>query len=40
MLMNLLRPYAAEEMTAVPVSKTVNNPRKDVPACLEPVDAT
>jgi len=33
----LLRPYSSEELTAYPVSTLVNNPRHDVPQCLEPV---
>jgi putative SOS response-associated peptidase YedK len=30
----LLRPYAAEEMTAVPVGRYVSNPRNEGPQCL------
>lgn len=37
-LIGLLQPYASEPMTAVPVSKMVNNPRNDVPECLESAD--
>jgi len=33
----LLRPYPSEELTAYSVSTLVNNPRHDVPQCLEPV---
>ena len=33
----LLCPYLSEELTAYPVSTLVNNPRHDVPQCLEPV---
>jgi putative SOS response-associated peptidase YedK len=33
----LLRPYPGEELMAYPVSTLVNNPRQDVPHCLEPV---
>lgn len=33
----LLNPYPAELMTAYPVSTIVNNPRNDVPGCIEPV---
>ncbi len=33
----LLIPYPAAEMTAYPVSTTVNNPRNDVAACIEQV---
>ncbi len=36
-LQALLVPYPAKEMTAHPVSTTVNNPRNDVPDCIEPV---
>jgi putative SOS response-associated peptidase YedK len=32
----LLRPYAAEEMTAYPVSRFVNSPQNDSPACIVP----
>ena len=32
----LLGPYPAEEMTAYPVSRFVNNPRNDSPACIAP----
>lgn len=35
-LQALLRPYLAEEMEAYAVSKMVNNPRFDLPQCLEP----
>ena len=33
----LLRPYPSDELTVYPVSTLVNNPRHDVPQCLEPV---
>ena len=33
----LLRPCSSENMAAYPVSTLVNNPRHDVPECLEPV---
>jgi putative SOS response-associated peptidase YedK len=36
-LKDLLRPYPGEELMAYPVSTLVNNPRHDVPQCLEPV---
>ena len=36
-LNGLLRPYQSEELTVYPVSTLVNNPRQDVPQCLEPV---
>jgi putative SOS response-associated peptidase YedK len=34
-LTELLKPYPASEMEARPVSKTVNNPKNDSPACIE-----
>jgi len=37
-LQPLLAPYPAEEMTAYPVSTTVNNPRNETPECIEPVE--
>jgi len=33
-LHTLLRPYPAEEMTAVPVGRYVSNPRNEGPKCL------
>jgi putative SOS response-associated peptidase YedK len=33
----LLEPYPAADMQAVPVSRTVNNPRNESPACIESV---
>ncbi|ALJ00161.1 SOS response-associated peptidase [Rufibacter tibetensis] len=36
-LVELLRPYPAEEMKAYPVSALVNSPKNDVPSVLEPV---
>jgi putative SOS response-associated peptidase YedK len=33
----LLSPYAAHDMVAYPVSTLVNDPRHDLPQCLEPV---
>jgi putative SOS response-associated peptidase YedK len=36
-LKTLLRPYPSEDLIAYPVSTLVNNPRHDVPECLEPV---
>lgn len=36
-LQALLRPYPSEELMAYPVSTLVNNPRHDVPECLEPI---
>jgi putative SOS response-associated peptidase YedK len=35
----LLCPYPSEEILAYPVSRLVNNPRHDVPDCLEPISA-
>jgi putative SOS response-associated peptidase YedK len=32
----LLRPYAAEEMMAVPVGRYASNPRNEGPQCLAP----
>ncbi|MEX2121576.1 MAG: SOS response-associated peptidase [Pirellulales bacterium] len=37
-LMEVLRPYPAERMSAHPVSTLVNNTANDVPECLEPDD--
>ena len=34
----LLRPFAAGEMTAYPVSRYVNSPRNEGPECVSPVD--
>lgn len=31
----LLKPYPASEMRAAPVSRTVNNPKNESPACIE-----
>lgn len=36
-LQALLKPYAADEMEAYAVSKMVNNPRSDIPQCVEPI---
>ncbi|HEV3204739.1 MAG TPA: SOS response-associated peptidase [Gemmataceae bacterium] len=33
----LLKPFADEDMTAIPVSMWVNNPRNQGPTCIEPV---
>lgn len=38
LLNSLLAPYPAKEMTTYPVSRLVNSPRNDGPACIEPVD--
>jgi putative SOS response-associated peptidase YedK len=35
--LHLLRPYPAEKMMAYPVSTVVNNPRNDVPECVQPI---
>ena len=35
--LHLLRPYPAEKMAAYPVSTVVNNPRNDVPDCVQPI---
>ncbi|MCA9916322.1 MAG: SOS response-associated peptidase, partial [Anaerolineales bacterium] len=35
--LHLLRPYPAEKMAAYPVSTVVNNPRNDVPDCIQPI---
>lgn len=39
-LLELLKPYPAEEMEAFAVNKTVNNARNDVPECIEPIEST
>jgi putative SOS response-associated peptidase YedK len=38
-LLALLAPYSAEEMQTFPVSRLVNNPRADDPACILPAEA-
>ncbi len=35
-LQSLLRPYETDAMQLYPVSKTVNSPRNETPACIEP----
>ncbi|MCP4356934.1 MAG: SOS response-associated peptidase [Chloroflexi bacterium] len=35
--LHLLRPYPAHKMAAHPVSAIVNNPRNDVPECIQPI---
>ena len=35
--LHLLRPYPAEKMAAYPVSTVVNNPRNDVPECIQSI---
>ena len=37
-LNSLLTPYPAEEMMTYPVSRLVNNPKNDLPACIERAD--
>ncbi|MDP6776070.1 MAG: SOS response-associated peptidase [Candidatus Latescibacteria bacterium] len=37
-LSQLLKPFPASEMVAFPVSRQVNNPRVDTPACIEPTE--
>lgn len=37
-LRNILRPCRPDLLSAVPVSRTVNNPRNDQPQCIEPID--
>jgi len=36
-LTDMLAPYPAAQMAAYPVSKTVNNPKTDLPACILPL---
>lgn len=36
-LIDLLKPYPSEAMAAYPVSKIVNSPLNDIPACIKPV---
>ena len=38
-LEDLLKPYPADEMEALPVSRLVNNPKVDEPRCIESVTA-
>lgn len=35
--LHLLRPYPAAKMKAYPVSTAVNNPRHDMPECIQPI---
>jgi putative SOS response-associated peptidase YedK len=37
-LQHLLRPYEGDDMEAVPVSRSVNNPRNNSPQNLLPLD--
>jgi putative SOS response-associated peptidase YedK len=36
-LSGMLRPFSSSDMTASPISTLVNNPKNDVPKCIEPV---
>jgi len=36
-LLDFLKPYAANDLEAYVVSKLVNNPRNDIPQCMEPI---
>jgi putative SOS response-associated peptidase YedK len=36
---DILRPYPADTMTAIPVSRFVNSPKNEGPECIVPVDA-
>lgn len=38
-LVNVLKPYSAEEMEAYEVSKAVNDVRNNTPQCIKPVDS-
>lgn len=37
-LLNLLNPYPSEEMSVYQVSKIVNSPQNDIPACIDPIN--
>jgi putative SOS response-associated peptidase YedK len=37
-LQDMLQPYDADQMEAYPVSTAVNNPRNEIPACVESVE--
>src|SRR5262245_40764140 len=37
-LLRLLRPYDSDELEAIPVSRAVNSPAQDSPACIAPVE--
>lgn len=37
-LLPFLRPYAGDDLEAVPVSTLVNNPRHESPQCIEPIE--
>lgn len=38
-LSGILQPYGAAEMEAFPVSTLVNNPKRESPDCIEPIEA-
>lgn len=38
-LQSMLRPYEANAMDRYPISKAVNSPQNDTPACIEPLEA-
>lgn len=38
-LLSMLKPFPADEMQTFPVSRLVNNPRSDDPACIQPVES-
>jgi putative SOS response-associated peptidase YedK len=38
-LLEMLRPYADEELAAHPVSTQVNSPIFDAPTCIEPLES-
>jgi putative SOS response-associated peptidase YedK len=35
-LLEMLKPFPAEKMEAYPVSRAVNDPRRDEPVCIQP----
>ena len=37
-VLDILKPYPAEEMTAYPVSKRVNSPRNNDPGIIDPLE--
>jgi putative SOS response-associated peptidase YedK len=38
-LLRLLRPYDSDELEAILVSRAVNSPAHDSPACIAPIEA-
>lgn len=38
-LLALLRPYAADDMIATPVSTVVNSPKNESPQCIVPLNS-